>query len=350
MERRTQLDRPAVSPFAAAALYLLAMAGLLLAGPAFELLIAWTGAGLSSDAASLALNIFYYGLFMLLPVALCAHRTGNAIDALRLNPVSVGMMVRIAIVAVLCMMIAQNVTLLWMALWQALGLDVFAGSAYVRPSGTSGLMFSVLSAAVIAPVCEELLFRGALLGAWERRDRARAIAVSTLLFAMSHGSLLGLPAELLAGELMALLVLWTDSLYAGMIFHSAYNAAALILQYVSSAPGLEVSAEETALMQADVVAYLGGAPALLTIVLDIVLMLALVIALVRKICVRAIVRDMQIAQAAKEELSRASDGTPGPAPGCAKLPAGEILVLMAAVVTALFFYLGDLLPMLGVQL
>ena len=29
MERRTQLDRPAVSPFAAAALYLLAMAGLL---------------------------------------------------------------------------------------------------------------------------------------------------------------------------------------------------------------------------------------------------------------------------------------------------------------------------------
>ena len=95
-------------------------------------------------------------------------------DALRLNPISVGMMVRISIAAVFCMLIAQNATVLWTALWQALGLDVFAGDAYVRPNGTAGLTLSAVSAAVIAPVCEELLFRGAVLGAWERRGRRRA--------------------------------------------------------------------------------------------------------------------------------------------------------------------------------
>ena len=138
------------------------------------LLFAWTGIALPAGLASLAVNILYYGSFMLLPVALCAHRTGSAADALRLNPISVGMMVRISIAAVFCMLIAQNATVLWTALWQALGLDVFAGDAYVRPNGTAGLTLSAVSAAVIAPVCEELLFRGAVLGAWERRGRRRA--------------------------------------------------------------------------------------------------------------------------------------------------------------------------------
>ena len=54
------------------------------------------------------------------------------------------------------MLIAQNATVLWTALWQALGLDVFAGDAYVRPNGTAGLTLSAVSTAVIAPVCEEL--------------------------------------------------------------------------------------------------------------------------------------------------------------------------------------------------
>ena len=348
MERQTQIDRPAVSPFCAAALCLLAVAGLWVTPLVCGLLFAWTGVALPAGLASLAVNILYYGSFMLLPVALCAHRTGSAADALRLNPISVGMMVRISIAAVFCMLIAQNATVLWTALWQALGLDVFAGDAYVRPNGTAGLTLSAVSAAVIAPVCEELLFRGAVLGAWERRGRRRAIAVSAALFAMSHGSLLGLPAELFVGALMALLVLWTDSLYAGMIFHSAYNAAALILQYVSSAPGLEVSAEETALMQADVIAYLGGAPAVFAILIDSALMLMLVAALLRKPRALAFLRDAQAAQIAGEVQPHASDGTSEPACGRAKLPAGEILVLMAAVVTALFFYLSDLLTMLGV--
>ena len=59
-------------------------------------------------------------------------------------------------------------------------------------------------------------------------------------------------------------------------------------------------------------------------------------------------RDAQAAQIAGEVQPHASDEMSEPTCGRAKLPAGEILVLMAAVVTALFFYLSDLLTMLGV--
>ena len=61
--------------------------------------------------------------------------------------------------------------------------------------------------------------------------------------------------------MMAMLVVWTDSLYAGMIFHSAYNASSILLDLLASGAVTEEAAAQAALMETDVIAAIGGAPA-----------------------------------------------------------------------------------------
>ena len=355
MEARGQ-GRPAVRPAAAAALYLLALAGLwatgLLGGEIASLAARLFPAATYYQIA-LAVNVLYYGLFLLLPVALCARRAGGAVDALRLNPVSVGSMVRITLLAALCMMIALDVTVLWSALGQALGLDVFASEGYAPPQGTAETMRYAVAAVVVAPVCEELLFRGALLGAWERRGTRRAVAVTAALFAMTHGSLTGLPAELIGGAMMAMLVVWTDSLYAGMIFHSAYNASSILLDLLASGAVTEEAAAQAALMETDVIAAIGGAPAAVMLAVDVALMSLVLFLLAQPLRMRAVARAAaleaqasgrsELAPQRARELKR-GDFTP---PSALRLSAGEIALLALAALAALGLYGLDLANMLG---
>ena len=93
-----------------------------------------------------------------------------------------------------------------MVLWQKLGFNVFV-SSFVRPADTAELTRAMITVAIIAPVCEELLFRGVLFQAWEARGTRKAIGMTALLFAMLHGSLMGLPGEIFGGVILALLVL-----------------------------------------------------------------------------------------------------------------------------------------------
>ena len=250
--------------FAASGFYLLAAFGLVLfsfaavnIGPFLSRIFP----GISQEWMTLLMNLLYYGAFILVPVALWAHKRPDAVEWLRLNPISLGATVRLALVALLSVTVTYNLTLVWTALWQKLGLNVFV-DVYIRPSNTAELMRSVISAAVVAGVSEELLFRGVMLTAWENCGAKKAMWITALLFTLLHGSLLGFPAELLCGAVLALAVRWTNSLYAGMIFHSTYNAALVILNYVSSDPALgETTAGTSDLFQS--IGGLGGVVALL---------------------------------------------------------------------------------------
>ena len=86
-------------------------------------------------------------------------------------------------------------------------------------------------AALVAPPCEELLYRGMLLTAARRLCRSVpvAIAVVSLLFAMAHGSLVALLPLCLVGAVCALLAIRTGSLLPGIALHVAFNLANLAL-------------------------------------------------------------------------------------------------------------------------
>jgi membrane protease YdiL (CAAX protease family) len=81
----------------------------------------------------------------------------------------------------------------------------------------------------VAPVVEELTFRGlgysllAPLGQWT------AVLWVGLAFGLAHGLIEGLPILIVFGAGLALLRARTDSVYPGIVVHSAFNAVALIV-------------------------------------------------------------------------------------------------------------------------
>ncbi|HEY8239225.1 MAG TPA: CPBP family glutamic-type intramembrane protease [Candidatus Limnocylindrales bacterium] len=113
------------------------------------------------------------------------------------------------------------------------------------PTGTtSGLLLHLLAGAVIAPVSEELLFRGFALTAWRRRFGARgAIIRSSIVFVLAHVLFVGgdgfreaaalafvaATARLPVALVLGWLYVRTGSLWAPIGLHATYNAVLIIL-------------------------------------------------------------------------------------------------------------------------
>jgi membrane protease YdiL (CAAX protease family) len=113
------------------------------------------------------------------------------------------------------------------------------------PTGTStGLVLHLLAGALIAPVYEEILFRGFALTAWRRMDGpAVAIARSSILFVLAHVLFVGgatfqeaISLAFVAGVVripVALALGWlyvrTGSLWAPIGLHAAFNGVLILI-------------------------------------------------------------------------------------------------------------------------
>lgn len=210
---------------AANGLYLIAAAALIALGVGLPLLSsALSGAGLPLPAGALqSVNaLIFYGGAIVLPVVLLIRRAPGVESCMRLSAPSLPMAVLAVAAAVVGVLFSSALGTLWLLLIEGLG-GRLSQSAIAIPAGPLGLTLALLTNGALPGVCEELLFRGALLGAWERRGTRYALAVVTLLFATLHGSIEGLPVQLLVGLAMGYLVVNSGSVYTGMIYHTVHN-------------------------------------------------------------------------------------------------------------------------------
>ena len=99
----------------------------------------------------------------------------------------------------------------------------------------------VIAIVLIAPVVEEITFRGFIMGGLRSRVGVGwAVVISSVIFALAHslsvgGSILLLgPSLFVAGLALALVYHWTRSLYPGMVLHASFNLAAVILIFMTS--------------------------------------------------------------------------------------------------------------------
>lgn len=92
----------------------------------------------------------------------------------------------------------------------------------------------LLQSALLAPICEELFFRGYLMGAFAKAGRGRAIAAAALLFAAAHGVDAAFLPRFLLGCLLGGMARRTGSILAPMLMHGCYNAAVLLLGFAGT--------------------------------------------------------------------------------------------------------------------
>jgi uncharacterized protein len=103
----------------------------------------------------------------------------------------------------------------------------------LTPTGWEGSRAGAFAAnflvvCVVAPVVEEITFRGIGYTLLVRFGTWPAILLTGLAFGLAHGLVDGLPELVLFGCMLAWLRSRTDSTYPGMIVHGTFNAIALI--------------------------------------------------------------------------------------------------------------------------
>lgn len=109
--------------------------------------------------------------------------------------------------------------------------------------------------ALLAPVVEEMVFRGAVLRVLLHRDEAHrstltvprspsklvAVIISALLFAFAHLNPAQMPHAFLIGLLLGWLYLRTGSILPGIVYHWANNTAAYLMFHLYPDPDAKLS-------------------------------------------------------------------------------------------------------------
>lgn len=221
------------SVFAASFLFLLAGMGKLVgeyvAWP-FVFLAGRLFGGVDAGAQSQLTQFLYYILFIALPVMLYARRDPGIASHLRIEPLKGRVAALSVLTAAVAVLFINCVSQLWFILVQCMGGTIPASGVAV-PTTVRGLASAVILSAALPGICEELLFRGLMLSAWEERGSLRAVTTVSLLFTLLHGNLLGIPSEFICGVLLACIVISSGSLFAGMVFHTVFNSTLLIASY-----------------------------------------------------------------------------------------------------------------------
>jgi membrane protease YdiL (CAAX protease family) len=117
------------------------------------------------------------------------------------------------------------------------------------PTGqASGLLIQLVAAAIVAPLAEEIVFRGFAITAWRRGiGPSRAILRAALLFAIAHVIgihadsfpeaiglfVVGMGTRLPVAYALGWLFVRRESIWAPIGLHATFNAALLILAHVT---------------------------------------------------------------------------------------------------------------------
>lgn len=90
------------------------------------------------------------------------------------------------------------------------------------------LLFTVF---ILAPIAEELLFRGVILSYARKNFKTSiAIIINGLLFGLYHGNVIQGCYAFIFGMIIAIIVIHFDSIVPGILFHIAVNTSVIVVQ------------------------------------------------------------------------------------------------------------------------
>jgi membrane protease YdiL (CAAX protease family) len=96
------------------------------------------------------------------------------------------------------------------------------------PDRAPALALNFVLTALIAPVVEELLFRGLGFFLLEQFGQLAAIGVTSIAFALTHGIAVGLPVFFIIGVGLGFMRSRTKSLYPPVLMHAGFNGIGVI--------------------------------------------------------------------------------------------------------------------------
>jgi len=108
--------------------------------------------------------------------------------------------------------------------------SVSSSAAFAMNERFFDTAYLVLAFAILPAVCEEFLFRGIMIGEYESGGASIAIAVSSVMFAMSHFSIARFPVYLFSGIVLGCVLYATRSVLSTIIIHTVNNTVILLCE------------------------------------------------------------------------------------------------------------------------
>ena len=100
---------------------------------------------------------------------------------------------------------------------------------FEMPQNAVAAALFVLNVAIIAPISEEIVFRGAIMNILRRFGDCFALLISSLLFSLVHMNLVQIPNAFLMGLVIGYFTLCTGSLWTGICIHCLNNSLVLLV-------------------------------------------------------------------------------------------------------------------------
>lgn len=129
--------------------------------------------------------------------------------------------------------IINFVNVLWTDLWELLGYKIENISIDIGTNGWQ-LALAVIGIGLMPALCEEYLFRGALLRAFESRGRKSALILSSIMFGIIHMTYQQVPYAVLLGVVLGMTVYFTGSFWASAALHFFINVTSVVFSYISA--------------------------------------------------------------------------------------------------------------------
>lgn len=101
------------------------------------------------------------------------------------------------------------------------------------PSGTGGVIITLVRVVLCAAITEEIAMRGYVMGNLRAYGDKFAILMSSLMFAAMHGNLVQAPFALIAGFAIGYFSIKTGSIWTGIIIHALNNGISVAITYAS---------------------------------------------------------------------------------------------------------------------
>ncbi len=175
-------------------------------------------------------------IIVLIPNILFLKSKGINIKAsLRLNKINKKQVLYIFLIALFSYPIAIFLNLIISTLISFMG-DTVGGGVPIPDSPLIYYM-SLFVIGLVPGICEEVMFRGTILRAYERFGRKNAIFISAILFGVFHMNILNLMGPIFLGIIFGILVEKTNSIYSSMLAHTLNNTLALTIGYLATKGG-----------------------------------------------------------------------------------------------------------------
>lgn len=114
-----------------------------------------------------------------------------------------------------------------------LKLGISAGSLPINLNDPLNFVYLLLTLGVLAPICEELIFRGIIFNGLKEKGNKTAVLISSLMFMLVHLNLSQTFYQLILGIILALVVLYTNNIFSGILIHIINNSLVLVINYIN---------------------------------------------------------------------------------------------------------------------